>query len=47
MHPPLQQDAVVLRHGAANPAATQFAAYLRGDKARRIIAAYGYDLPAP
>ena len=35
MHPPLQQDAVVLKHGAGNPAAVQFAQYLKGDKARR------------
>lgn len=46
MHPPLRQDAVVLKHGAGNPAAAQFAQYLKGDKARRIIAAYGYELPA-
>lgn len=47
MHSPLQQDAVVLAHGANNEAAAQFARYLKGDKARAIIAGFGYDLPAP
>ena len=47
MHAPLQQDAVVLVHGADNPAAAQFAQYLKGDKARAIIAGFGYDLPRP
>ena len=45
LHAPLQQDAVMLAHGADNPAAAQFEQYLKGDKARAIIAGFGYDLP--
>ncbi|HEY8047961.1 MAG TPA: molybdate ABC transporter substrate-binding protein [Ramlibacter sp.] len=46
MHTPLRQDAVLLKHGANNAAASRFLEYLKGGKARRIIAAYGYDLSA-
>lgn len=45
MHAPMRQDAAVLRPGAANPAAAEFAAFIRSDKARAIIRASGYDLP--
>jgi molybdate transport system substrate-binding protein len=44
MYAPLKQDAVILKHAAANPAATAFAKYLKGEKARGIIRAYGYEL---
>jgi len=44
MHEPILQDAVVLKRGQANPAASALHAYLRGDKARAIIQRFGYTL---
>lgn len=44
MHSALRQDAVLLGHGRGNPAASAFLGYLKGDKSRSIIRAYGYDL---
>jgi molybdate transport system substrate-binding protein len=44
LHAALRQDAVVLRKGAANPAAKAFADYLRSDTAKAIVRSYGYDL---
>ena len=44
LHTPLRQEAVLLARGQGNPAATALLAYLRSDKARAIIAAFGYDL---
>jgi len=41
-HSQIRQDAVLLRHGAGNPAATGFLEYLAGDAARERIAASGY-----
>lgn len=43
LHAPIRQDAVVLVTGRDNPAAAALAAYLRGEKARAIIRAYGYE----
>jgi molybdate transport system substrate-binding protein len=43
-HEPIQQDAVLLKTGKDNAAATALMAYLQSDKARAIIRAYGYDL---
>ncbi len=43
LHTPIRQDAIVLRKGQANPAAAALLQYLRGDKARAIIQAYGYE----
>jgi molybdate transport system substrate-binding protein len=43
-HAPIQQDAVLLKTGQDNPAATALMTYLQGEKARAIIRAYGYDL---
>lgn len=45
MHAPLRQDAVVLRAGRGNPAAKALADFLKGDKARGIIRAFGYQTP--
>lgn len=42
-HSPIVQSAVLLKHGEHNAAAMGFLAYLRGDEARRFIAAHGYD----
>jgi molybdate transport system substrate-binding protein len=41
----IRQDAVLLSIGAENPAALAFLAFLKTDKARKIISDYGYDLP--
>lgn len=43
LYSPIRQDAVLLQRAAANPAARALLAYLRSDKARAIIRAYGYD----
>ena len=39
---PIRQDAVLLKKGTANPAATAFMAFLRGSEARAIIEKFGY-----
>lgn len=44
LYSPIRQDAVILKKGAANPAARAFEAYLKSDKARAIIRTYGYAL---
>jgi len=43
-HAPIQQDAILLKTGKDNAAASALMAYLQGEKARAIIRAYGYDL---
>ena len=45
-HDPIVQQAVLLVHGADNPAARAFYAFLQSPPARRIIRAAGYILPA-
>lgn len=42
LHAPLQQDALILAAGKDNAAATALMEYLRGDKARAVMRAYGY-----
>ena len=42
LHAPILQDAVLLASGKDNPAATALMQYLRSDKARAVIKAYGY-----
>ncbi|MBZ8141023.1 molybdate ABC transporter substrate-binding protein [Rubrivivax gelatinosus] len=44
LHTPIRQDAVVLAKGAANPAAKALLAYLKSEKARTVIRAYGYQI---
>lgn len=39
---PIRQDAILLRRGEGNAAATAFLDYLKGDKAKAIIASFGY-----
>lgn len=46
LHAPLQQDAIVLKAGAGDPVAEAWMRYLRGDTARAIIRAHGYELRA-
>ena len=43
LHAPIRQDAVILRRARDNPAARALMKYMKGDNARAIIAAYGYD----
>ena len=42
LHEPIRQDAVLLRTGEANPAATAFVDFLKGGKAVAVIEASGY-----
>ena len=42
LYSPIRQDAILLNKGKDNAAATALLQYLRGDKARAIIQAYGY-----
>ena len=44
LHAPIRQDAVLLAAGKDSPAAAALLAYLRGDTARAIIRAHGYEL---
>lgn len=44
LYEPIRQDAVLLAKGRGKPAATALVDYLKTDKARGIIKAYGYDL---
>ena len=44
MHTPLKQDAVLLTAGKDNAAAHALLKYLQGDKAKPLIARYGYAL---
>lgn len=42
LHPPIAQDAVLLRRGAENPAARAFVDYLRSPEVRTVVSSYGY-----
>jgi molybdate transport system substrate-binding protein len=42
LYTPILQDAVLLKKGASNKAATGFMAFLKGPEARTIIEKYGY-----
>jgi molybdate transport system substrate-binding protein len=44
MHAPIRQDAILLSVGKDNTAAAALLAYLKSDKARAVIRAYGYSL---
>jgi molybdate transport system substrate-binding protein len=43
-HTAIDQQAVLLKTGAANPAATAFMAFLKGAEAKAIIRKYGYEV---
>lgn len=47
MHAPIRQDALLLQAGKDNPAAAALLAFLRGEKARAVIRAFGYEVWAP
>ena len=42
LHPPIAQDAVLLRRGISNPVASAFLAFLRGPEADAVRNRYGY-----
>lgn len=44
LHEPILQDAVLLRHGAANAAATAFLEFLRSPQADAVRTRFGYGL---
>lgn len=44
-HTPIDQQAVLLKTGASNPAAKAFLAFLKGPEARAIIRRSGYETP--
>ena len=44
LHAPIRQDAVVLEKGKGKPAVTALMEYLKGDRARTIIRAFGYEI---
>lgn len=44
LQPPLAQEAILLTHGAANPAAQALLAYLHGEQARQIIRDHGFQI---
>ncbi|MDX1368870.1 molybdate ABC transporter substrate-binding protein [Pseudomonas sp.] len=43
LHEPIRQDALLLRQGGNNPAATALVEYLKGPKAAEIIKSHGYQ----
>ena len=45
LHSPIVQQAVLLKRGQGNAAATGFAAFLKGPEARAVIRRYGYQTP--
>ncbi|WP_227818132.1 molybdate ABC transporter substrate-binding protein [Nitrogeniibacter aestuarii] len=45
LYTPIRQDAVLLKKGEANPAATALVDFLRSDAALGIIKSYGYATP--
>ncbi|MFV3386232.1 molybdate ABC transporter substrate-binding protein [Pseudomonas sp. NY15364] len=44
MYDPIKQDAVILKQGANNPAATALVEYLKGPEAAKVIKSFGYKL---
>jgi len=47
LYSPIRQDAVLLKTGAGNAAATGFIGFLKGPEARAIIEKYGYVVDGP
>ncbi len=45
LHPPIRQDAVLLRRGRGNPAAEAFFRFLFGETGRAILERAGYRVP--
>lgn len=47
LYTPIAQDAVLLQHGAKNPAARAFVQFLKGPQARAVEAQFGYGAGTP
>jgi molybdate transport system substrate-binding protein len=47
VYDPLEQGAVITRHGARNPASKRFVDFLHGPAARKILREFGYMTPGP
>ena len=45
-HPAIRQQAVLLAHGSANPAAQAWMSYIASDEAAAILDTFGYDTSA-
>ncbi|MDZ4370595.1 MAG: molybdate ABC transporter substrate-binding protein [Phenylobacterium sp.] len=45
LHTPIEQQAVLLKRGAGNPAARAFLSFLKSAEAKAIIRRYGYEVP--
>ena len=45
MHPPIEQQAILLTHGADNKTALAFLEFVGGPEGRAIIRAQGYEVP--
>ncbi|MNW02229.1 hypothetical protein D3C71_1979820 [compost metagenome] len=44
LYEPIRQDALILKRGENNPAATALVEYLKGPQAAEIIRSHGYQL---
>jgi molybdate transport system substrate-binding protein len=44
MHPPIRQDAVLLKGSERNAAASALLHYLKGERARAVIRSFGYEV---
>lgn len=44
LHSPIEQQAVLLKRGAGDPAAEAFLAFLKGPEARAVIRRHGYEV---
>ena len=44
-HTPIDQQAVLLKTAAGDPAAAAFMAFLKGAEAKAIVRKYGYEVP--
>ena len=44
MHKPIRQDAVILKTGEGNAAASALVDYLKSDKVKAIIRSFGYEI---
>ena len=45
LHDPLDQGAVITKHGTANPAAKRYLAFLKSKTSQDILKSFGYDVP--
>jgi molybdate transport system substrate-binding protein len=45
MHTPIRQDVILLNTGNMNAAALSLMAYLKGEKTKMTLRAFGYGVP--